>query len=203
VTRSLRATTVGRADIFEETEPETVLRAAGRGEHWALAQLFRTYQPRLIRYLRGQEPTVADDLAGEVWIAVARGLDGFVGDERGFRAWLFTIARSRLVDHRRKAVRRRTDPFPHDRLDRPDRHVDGGDPAATVLRRMGAQEAVDELVAELTAEQAEAVLLRVVAGLDVGEVAHVMGRSPGSVRVLCHRALRRMADRFPERVPER
>jgi RNA polymerase sigma-70 factor (ECF subfamily) len=45
------------------------------------------------------------------------------------------------------------------------------------------------------------VLLRVVGGFDVPDVARIMNRTPGSVRVLCHRALRRLATTFSEGVP--
>jgi len=141
---------------------------------------------------------VADDLAGEVWVAVARGLRGFSGDEAGFRGWLFTIARRRLIEHRRRAARRRTDPAPPEHFHRT--LAPRSDPAGLVVERMASQAAVDALVAGLPPDQTEAVLLRVVAGLEVAEVARLMGRSRGSVRVLCHRALRRMAERLGEGV---
>ena len=78
-----------------------------------------------------------------------------------------------------------------------------GDPASTVLERLGAQGAVDDLVAELTPEQAEAVLLRVVGGLPVSEVARIMQHRAGAVRVLCHRALRRLARHLGDEVSRR
>ena len=65
------------------------------------------------------------------------------------------------------------------------------------------------MIASLPSDQGEAVILRVVAGLDVSRVATIMGRSPGSVRVLCHRGLRRLEgmleelDAKPEQVAER
>jgi RNA polymerase sigma-70 factor, ECF subfamily len=177
-----------------------VLAAAGKGEDWALSELFRAYQPSLIRYLRAQEPRVADDLAGEVWVAVARGLWRFSGDEAGFRSWLFTIARRRLIEHRRRAARRRTDPLPPEHFEI-DPHDLADDPAWLVIAQLESQAAVDMLVSDLPPDQAEAVLLRVVGGFDVTEVARLMGRTPGSVRVLCHRALRRLATRFAGGVP--
>jgi RNA polymerase sigma-70 factor, ECF subfamily len=173
-----------------------VLAAAGQGEHWALTELFRAYQPPLLRYLRAQEPGMAEDLAGEVWVAVARQLTRFEGDESGFRSWLFTIGRCRLIEHRRRMARRRTDPVPHERLDGVVERGLGGDPSWLVLDQLAAQEAIDMLVADLSPEQAEAVLLRVVGGFAVPEVAQIMERSSGAVRVMCHRALRRLADRF-------
>ena len=186
--------------MIRDTDLPDVVEAAGRGEHWALTQLFRAYQPPLLRYLRAQEPGAADDLASEAWIGAARGLAQFEGDEEAFRGWLFTIARRRLIDHRRRTVRQRTDVVSSDRLDAAVEWGHGGDPAGAVLERLGAQGAIDELVAELTPEQAEAVLLRVVGGLSVAEVARIMQRPPGTVRVLCHRALRRLAVHFGDGV---
>lgn len=186
--------------MIQDAELPEVVRAAGRGEHWALTLLFRAYQPGLLRYLRAHEPGAADDLASEVWIGAARSLGQFAGDEAAFRAWLFTIARRRLIDHRRRVARRRTVVVATDRLDLVIDQVSADDPARTVLDQLGAQGAVDDLVAELTPEQAEAVLLRVVAELPVSEVARIMQRPPGTVRVLCHRALRRLAGRLDREV---
>lgn len=175
-----------------------LLVSAVQGEQQALADIFRAYQPRLLRYLRAQEPDMADDLAAEVWLAVARGLGRFHGDEAGFRGWLFTIARHRLIEHRRRAARRRTEPLPDDRLDGPVERGLGGDPAWLVIEQLGVQDTVEMLVAGLPADQAEAVLLRVLGGFDVTDVARITGRSPGSVRVMCHRALKRLAAKMSE-----
>jgi RNA polymerase sigma-70 factor (ECF subfamily) len=181
---------------------DQVVQAAARGEHAALTRLFRAYQPMLLRYLRSQGPDVADDVASEVWIAVARQLARFVGDEPGFRRWLFTIARRRLIEARRKQARQRSSAAPPDELEQisraPERFVD--DPATVVVDDVSSQEAVERVSAGLTREQAEVVLLRIVAGFTVAEVAAVTGRTPASVRVLCHRALRRLRALFPEEV---
>jgi RNA polymerase sigma-70 factor, ECF subfamily len=186
--------------MIRDTELPDVVKAAGRGEHWALTELFRAYQPRMLRYLRAQAPEAAEDIASEVWICVARSIDHFEGDESGFRGWLFTIARRRLIEHRRRLARQRTHALVAEEYDAPSASRHAGDPAGAVLDRLGAQGAVDELVAELTPEQAEAVLLRVVGGLPVAEVARIMDRPAGNVRVLCHRALRRLALRFSDEV---
>ena len=164
--------------------------AARQGDERALTSLWQELQPALLRYLRAAEPGAAEDIASDTWLEVTRRLDRFTGDERAFRGWLFTIARHRLIDARRRAARHRTAPVAW----LPDRAgVD--DPAADVLIDLSTQASL-RLVAELPPEQAEAVLLRVMAGLDTDEVAQIMGKQPGNVRVLSHRGLRNLARRL-------
>jgi RNA polymerase sigma-70 factor, ECF subfamily len=179
---------------------EAILARARRGEDDALRELFRRYQPRLLRFLRGLEPSAADDLAGEVWLGVARRLERFEGDDTAFRTWLFAIARNRLNDYRRRAARRpRLVALDGEAVEAP-HHAD---PATVVADGSSAQEAIDRMVAALPVDQAEVVLLRVVAGLPVDAVAALTGRSPGSVRVIQHRALRRLALTFSQAVVTR
>jgi RNA polymerase sigma-70 factor (ECF subfamily) len=83
-----------------------------------------------------------------VWVSVARRLGRFVGDEMGFRSWLFTIARCRVVDHRRKMARRRTELLADERLEGATGARYGRDPALVVLEQLSSQEAVDRLVAD-------------------------------------------------------
>ena len=164
--------------------------AARQGDERALAALWQELQPALLRYLRSAEPGAAEDIASDTWLEVTRRLDRFTGDDRAFRGWLFTIARHRLIDARRRAARHRTAPVAW-LPDRPG--VD--DPAADVLIDLSTQASL-RLLAELPPEQAEAVLLRVMAGLDTDEVAQIMGKQPGNVRVLSHRGLRNLARRL-------
>ena len=178
-------------------EFHSVLCAAQTGAEWAVDVLFREFHPALLRYLRACEPKMAEDLAAEVWLALAPRLPEFSGDEGGFRGWLFTVARRKLMGYRRQAARRRTAPVP-------DAHFHSlaatDDPAAEGMAVLATQEAVNRIVACLPDDQAEVVLLRVVAGLPVAEVAELTGRSPGAVRVMQHRALRKLAERFAEEV---
>jgi RNA polymerase sigma-70 factor (ECF subfamily) len=166
-----------------------VLAAAQAGEQWAIESLFVDTQPRLLRFLRSAEPRAADDLAGEVWLAIARSVRGFVGGLPEFRGWVFTIARRRLADHRRTAVRRATDV-----VDAMSLHqlAAADDPATETVTGLSGQEAADRIRELLPREQAEVVLLRVVAELDVAHVADVLGRSANWVRVTQHRALIRL-----------
>lgn len=167
---------------------DALLAAAQRGDDEAVAVLYRDLHPRLSRYLGVREPRAAEDLEGEVWLAVARGIARFSGGEESFRAWVFSIARRRLADFRRTAARRATVPVPNEELDR----SGGGDPAEIVLEDLSGSAAAAFVVATLSPDQADIVLLRVIGGLDVEQVAELLGKRPGTIRVLQHRALRRL-----------
>ena len=171
------------------SEPDdfpTLLAAARAGQGRALAALWRDLHPRLFRYLRSQEPAAAEDLASEAWLSVVRGLDAFEGDQGTLRRWAFTIARQYLYDTA-DAIRTRAEP--PERMERST--VTGAD--EQVLESLSALGAVDRLRSLLTPGQTEVVVLRVVGGFDVSEVARLVGRRPGAVRALQHRALQRLS----------
>ena len=183
-----------------------VLTAAQEGGEWAVAILYRWLQPAVVGYLRTRAGDDADDLASETWLAVARGLPGFSGDENAFRSWVFTIAHRRMVDHHRTSSRRlATRSLTREDGDGPGSGAEprsADDPAAEVEAAVAGDEAVRRITALLPPDQAEIVLLRVVAGLPVDEVAVITGRKPGTVRVLQHRALRRLAERLDQPLNE-
>ena len=168
---------------------EKLLAAARNGEEWAATELYRSQNPGLLRYLRATEPREAEDLASEVWVAVAANLSDFTGDEPSFRAWLFMIARRRLIDLRRSAHRRRSSSTAPGEI--PDRAAIE-EPETDILNSE-ATRAILEAIARLPDRQAEVVRLRVLGGLSAAEVAEVLGKPPGTIRVLQHRALRQLA----------
>jgi RNA polymerase sigma-70 factor, ECF subfamily len=166
-----------------------LLAAAQGGDEQAFAVLWRHLQPALLRYFRVVAPPAAEDLAADTWVSVIRRLEKFRGDEGAFRAWLFTVARHRAIDWRRQAARRPTNLVPVEQLaERPA----PDDPVAQVVEAQSTRTAL-ALLAALPAGQAEVVALRVLGGLEVDEVARIVGKRPGAVRVLAHRGLRRLA----------
>jgi RNA polymerase sigma-70 factor (ECF subfamily) len=166
-----------------------ILAAAQDGSEDAFAALWRDANPALLRYLRVAAPEAAEDVAAEVWVQVVRGLAKFRGDERDWRGWLFTIARRRALDDRRRRARHPVTPL----VDLPG-HLEprAPDAAGQAIENL-ATEAALAAVTALPPQQAEVILLRVVAGLDTDAVARIVGTSPGAVRVAAHRGLRRLA----------
>lgn len=176
---------------------DEVITRARDGDPGAVAELFRQLQPRLLRFLHSQESRAADDLAAEVWLAVATGISRFEGSWPDFRAWVFAIARKRLADHRRTSVRRRTDVVAVETFE--SRRADDM-PEDAALDKMSGQRAAELIASVLKGDQAEVLLLRVLADLDVDRVAAIMQRSPNWVRVTQHRALRTLAKRLGPKI---
>ncbi len=85
---------------------QRVLAGAVAGDERCFALIWRDLQPALLRYLRMVVARgAADDVASETWLDVVQTLGRFRGDEQGFRAWVFTIARHRALDWQRRAIR--------------------------------------------------------------------------------------------------
>ncbi|MGP4044970.1 RNA polymerase sigma factor [Streptomyces sp. 2A115] len=162
---------------------------AQEGDEVAFAVAYRIVQPGLLGYLRGLVGDEAEDVASDAWLEISRDLGRFRGDGAGFRGWTATIARHRALDHlRRQKVRPRASALEQDMLELPGTH----NTHEQALEALSTEYAL-ELVARLPRDQAEAVLLRVVVGLDGPAAARVLGKRPGAVRTAAYRGLKRLA----------
>lgn len=163
---------------------DAVLAQARTGAGEAFTLLYRDLVRPVAAYVRSQGVGEVEDVTSEVFLAAFTGLEGFAGDQAGFRSWVFTIAHRRVMDHWRKAARA-VPQVAYDTAD-DDRTVPSAEVGA--LDVLGSQRVV-ELLASLTDEQREVLALRVVADLTVEQVAAVVGRSEGAVKALQRRAL--------------
>lgn len=186
-----------RSVDVDESWPELVRRVHA-GDERAFAVLWRRHHPALVRYLEvvaGRE--AAEDLAAETWISMIRSLPRFRGDAAGFKALLFTTARSRVVDGVRRAAARPQ--VARDLDDDAGHGLLGDDDVSAGLERAEATRAALALIARLPPGQAEVVALRVVGGLDTREVAKAVGKRPGTVRVAYSRGMASLAALIGER----
>lgn len=164
--------------------------AARQGDEAGFVALYRDVQPRLLRYatvLVGRD--AAEDVTAEAWLQISRDLHKFVGDGDRFRGWAATIVHHRAMDVCRAGARHPTTALPDDERDEP---VRAADTAAVALDALSTDLALT-LIAALPREQAQAVLLRAVVGLDARTAAEVLGKRPGAVRVAAHRGLKKLA----------
>jgi RNA polymerase sigma-70 factor (ECF subfamily) len=182
------------------TELSGAVLQAQQGSSEAFRALYRDIQPRLLRYLSALVGDDAEDVASETWLQVSRDLASFTGDDDGFRGWVTTIGRHRALDHLRHRSRRPpSDPVPADALAG---FAAADDTAAGAIEAVSTDAAL-RLIATLPPDQAEAVMLRVVVGLDAETAGTVLGKRAGAVRTAAFRGLRTLAKRLEgSRPPE-
>jgi RNA polymerase sigma-70 factor (ECF subfamily) len=178
-------------DDGQSADDEVVQRML-RGDEEAFRVVYRSIQPGLIRYLTFLVGSDAEDVAAETWAHAVRDLTTFSGSADGFRGWITTIGRHRAMDLLRSQSRRPVSELDADELvGIPARQAMEGE----ALDLLATAAALD-LIASLPPDQAEAVLLRAVVGLDAKAAGRVLGKRPGAVRTAAHRGLRSLQKRL-------
>ncbi|TDB87217.1 RNA polymerase sigma factor [Actinomadura sp. KC216] len=165
------------------------LRAAQRGDQDAFRRLYRAVQPRLVRYLSVLVGEAADQVAAQTWQEITQGLGDFRGDFQRFRGWITVIGRGRALENLRGR-----DPGAPTSRQQPAPAGDSGD--ADRATEPPSTDAAIALIAGLPADQGEAVLLRVVMGLNTRQAAEILGRTAEAIETTTHQGLRNLADRL-------
>ncbi|MFD3516665.1 RNA polymerase sigma factor [Streptomyces sp. NPDC058657] len=163
---------------------------ARQGDEDGFALLYRHVQPGLLALLRTLVGDEAEDVASEAWLQVSRDVPGFRGDGAAFRGWVRTVARNRAVDHLRR-VRGRPAGVPWELCG-----LEAAPPArdaAEVVMDSLATACIMRLIGQLPPDQGEAVLLRVLVGLDSPAAGQLLGKQAGAVRMATQRGLRALA----------
>lgn len=162
---------------------DAVLAAARTQEAWAFQRIFDWLGRPVAAYLRGAGVEDPDGTANEVFLRVFGGITRFEGTEGRFRSWVFAIAHNLVIDDRRRRSRR------------PQQTVLDGDvgPAEagaedSALVALG-DERIRVLLADLPPDQRDVVLLRIVADFSIEDTAAALGKRPGAVKSLQHRAM--------------
>ncbi|MEO6579230.1 MAG: sigma-70 family RNA polymerase sigma factor [Candidatus Limnocylindria bacterium] len=170
---------------------------AAQADRTAFAVLYRRYLDPVYGYsfyLLGDHHD-AEDATERTFLAAMDALDRFRDTGSSFRSWLFRIAHNQLANALRSRHRHPAEPL--DTIAEP---RGSNDPA----RLAGQAEDARRLrgaVARLSGDRRHVVILRFVDGLTTREIANVLGRSDGAVRVLQHRALADLAELLDEGTP--
>lgn len=177
--------------LGDDAELTAAVLAAQDGDETAFRTVYRAVHPRLLGYVRtlvGEAD--AEDVASEAWLQIARDIDRFSGDADRFRGWAARIARNRALDHIR--MRGRRPAIGGDETELTGRAAEC-DTAGEAIEALTTDRTLS-LIAQLPQDQAEAVVLRVVVGLDARTAAQTLGKRAGAVRTAAHRGLKRLAE---------
>jgi RNA polymerase sigma-70 factor (ECF subfamily) len=167
-----------------------VVANARRGDAAALTALYEHFKQDVFRfiYYRTHDVEVAADLTGDVFEKMLKALPAYQ-PERPFAAWLFQIARNRVIDYwRQQQVRQ------HVPLD-----VAIPSPDVSLEQIVEQRLTVERLVRALpylTVEQQDVLILRYVVGMRIRSVATTMEKSEGAVQMLQQRALEGLRKRL-------
>lgn len=165
---------------------------ARQGDAAAFAVLYSSLAPAQLRHARGLVGQDGEDVVSEAWLQIARDIRRFQGGEPEFRAWSTRIVRNRAFDQLRCAARHPAQAIPvADLPESPARD----DTETIALEHLSTGDAI-ALIGSLSRDQAEAVVLRAVIGLDAETAGSVVGKSAGAIRVAAHRGLRNLAKKL-------
>ncbi len=150
----------------------------------AFAQLYDRFVDKIYKYIyyKVGNKTDAEDLTGQVFLKAWEAIGHYRWTERPFAAWLYRIAHNLVVDH----FRTRKDSTPLDdilSLEHPGTDLD------EIIQHHLTADVLRHALRRLTRDQQQVIILRFLEGYNTAEVAEMMGKQPGAVRTLQHRAL--------------
>lgn len=179
--------------MFGSSWPQ-VLDACRLGAEWAWRQVYEDLAPSVLRYYRVCRAPDPEDLVGDTFVRVVQGIGTFEGDEGPFRAWVFTIARRRMIDVTRSSSRRPVVPFSADDLVARGGVGDAEEDALRSLSERGVRQVLDGL----TPDQRDVLVLRTLADLTIEQIGEVLGKRPGAVKALQARGLAELRRRISQ-----
>lgn len=179
-------------DTPDNADLDGALVAAQRGDQRAFTLIYRAAQPGMFRYARMLVGAEAEEVCAESWLGIARDLSSFRGDFAAFKGWSAKIVRNRAIDWGRAKSRHATLPLA---VTEEPEEPGVNDTADDAFERAATDQAL-ALIASLPQDQAEAVFLRSVVGMDAAMAGSVLGKSAGAVRIAAHRGLRELRRRL-------
>jgi RNA polymerase sigma-70 factor (ECF subfamily) len=171
-----------------------LIRRAQQGDKQAIGELYRLHVDVIYRYIwaRVRDDSLAEDLTAQVFLKALEGLPAYQPSGKPFLAWLYRIAYARIVDHWRKQERRVEVPL--------DEALPTKEPRPEDLLEYEADwvTAID-LLAQLTDDQQDVVILRFIGEMSLADVAETLGKTVGATKAVQYRALATLARLLEER----
>jgi RNA polymerase sigma-70 factor (ECF subfamily) len=167
---------------------EQIIARAIRGESSAFGSLYGTYQPQIYRfvYLKVSHREEAEDLTHQVFLSAWQNIETYRHEGYPFSSWLYQIARNKVIDfYRARKQERSLEEFDPDAFGEKEQ----------VTERTETSLELDRLKKALRAmrpEYQEIVILRFIEELSIKEVAHILLKTEGAVKLLQHRAIKNL-----------
>jgi len=155
----------------------------------AVGELYDRYQESVFRYIwsRVSNLQLAEDITGDVFTRMVVNLPKYRSTGAPFQAWLYSIARNLVIDSYRQASSRNQLPIEK----AADLSTDEDGPAQIVENQIFIEQ-IQTALQELTPYKQDVLILRFIVGLPLQEVASILGKTIGSIKVTQHRALNKL-----------
>lgn len=170
------------SSVVDSAESDAILVDMAKKELSAFAGLYQRHADKVYRYLLVRVNNVHDaqDLTSQTFLAAMENIHTY-REYNSFIAWLLGIARNKAADHYRRKR-------PEIELESAEHLQEGNMPDEIIGQRLQIEQVARKLQTT-SPERAEALTLRLFAGLEVAEIAQLLGKSEASVRMLVYRGL--------------
>ncbi|MDR3642107.1 MAG: RNA polymerase sigma factor [Candidatus Doudnabacteria bacterium] len=179
---------ISNANFTGQDALAALLAKAKQGNQEALTEIYELYFKKLYRFIffRVGHKQLAEDLAEDVFLRAFTKLSD-VSDNASFQGWLYQIARNLVIDHYRQKKQIIDIEELENSLEYESNIID-------VLDLQQQQKILLRLMKELGHEQQIVIKLKFLEGLDNAEIAVMLHKSEGAVRVIQHRAITKLQE---------
>lgn len=166
---------------------KNLIEKAIKGEASAFGSLYDKYQPQIYRfiYLKIGHREEAEDLTHQVFLKSWQSIDGFNFQGFPFSSWLYSVARHQVIDYyRTKKIKITFEEVIELETD--------DDPLPEAIDNELTIEKVKKAITCLGDEQQDVIVLRFIEDLSLQEVASILEKTEGAVKLLQHRAIKNL-----------
>jgi len=169
-----------------------LLAKAKQGEQAAFGEIYNLYFQKIYRfiYYRVGNKELAEDLAEDVFLKAFTKISS-VKENVAFLGWLYQIARNQVIDYYRQKKLTIS-------IDEVENTLEYESNVVDVLNLEQQQKLLLKLIKELTPEQQVVLKLKFFEDLNNDEIAEVVGKSEGAIRVIQHRAISKLQELIKE-----
>jgi len=176
-------------DSQSNLEVEGIVDRAASGDNEAFGRLYDIYADRIYRHIYYRTSSVEDarDLTHDVFIEAWRALPRYKRTKTPFLGWLFTICRHTVIDY----YRTKKD---HAYLNNEIIMEDSEKSPEKLAEEQFTQQEIRRAILQLSEDQQQVILMSFIEGFKYSEIAAALNKSEGNIRVIVHRALKRMRE---------
>ncbi len=181
-------------NVSDSSIESNILLDAQNGDADAFGAIYDRYFENIFKFLyyRTSHKQTAEDLTEEVFLKAFKALGSLKGGSPKLRGWLFQIARNLLIDHYRKT----TVTVNIEELE----SLESFETTAIDTLQLQSEEVrLLKALSSLPQDQQTVVKLRFLEEFEISEIAELLGKSEGNIRILQFRALTKLREHFKDR----